>query len=85
MPLGGSNEPTDDDLRDILKEGQKVLLQDLVDRVKSGKATHQEKAVLRNLLRDNGMFLLGPGEGDENKKPPPPASDLPDLPDPEDE
>lgn len=49
------------DLQTILKEGQKALFARLVSRCRLGTASHQEQAILRNLLKDNGMTLgLGP-------------------------
>ena len=62
----------------ILQAGHEALLMDLVARVGAGVASHQEKAILRNLLRDNGMTLgvPPPGTGPQSG----PAPDLPDLP-----
>lgn len=49
-------------IEDILREGQKALFVRLVGRCRSGKANHQEMAILRNLLKDNGMTLGIPPE-----------------------
>lgn len=44
-------------VEEILKEGQKALFARLVGKVRSGLASHQEAAILRNILKDNGMTL----------------------------
>lgn len=49
-------------LEDILREGQKVLFAKLVTSCRSGKASHQEMAILRNILKDNGLTLGIPPE-----------------------
>lgn len=48
---------------EILQEGQMVLLMQLVGRCRTGRASHQEMAILRNLLKDNGLTLGIPPEG----------------------
>ena len=58
---------------DILRQGQKALFIQLVGRCRSGKANHQEMAILRNLLRDNGLTLGIPPEAKDTG----PAMDLP--------
>jgi len=51
-------------IEELLAEGQKTLLVDLLAKLQTGQASHQEMAILRNLLRDNGMMLgLGAGAG----------------------
>lgn len=47
---------------EILREGQKALFIQLVGIVRSGRATHQEMAILRNILKDNGLTLGIPPE-----------------------
>lgn len=49
-------------LEDILREGQKALFARLVTVCRAGKATHQEMAILRNVLKDNGLTLGIPPE-----------------------
>ena len=49
-------------VQDILREGQKALFVDLVVKARSGKASHQELAILRNVLKDNGLVLGIPPE-----------------------
>lgn len=44
-------------IEEILKEGQKALFARLVGKCRSGLATHQEMAILRNVLKDNGLTL----------------------------
>lgn len=68
----------------VIREGHLALLKDLVAAVNAGTATHQEKAILRNFLRDNGMTLGIPPAGTSaaDTKAPPPA-DLPSFGDPD--
>ena len=61
---------------DILREGQKALFVDLVVKARSGKASHQELAILRNVLKDNGLVLGIPPEEPREK---PAPVDLPDF------
>lgn len=49
-------------LEDILREGQKALFARLVTACRGGKASHQEMAILRNVLKDNGLTLGIPPE-----------------------
>lgn len=49
-------------VEDILREGQKALFARLVGAVRSGTATHQQQAILRNILKDNGLTLGIPPE-----------------------
>ena len=49
--LGGMN------IEGVLQAGHQAMLRLLVAKVALGDATHQEMAVLRNMLRDNGMVL----------------------------
>lgn len=49
-------------VEDILREGQKALFARLVSVCRSGSASHQELAILRNILKDNGMTLGIPPE-----------------------
>ncbi len=92
MDEGGGDTPSDalieaqafDELmgksvEDILKEGQKALFARLVGRVRSGLANHQEKAILRNILKDNGLTLGIPPETPRAIEQAP----LPDFEDPE--
>lgn len=41
----------------VLQKGHEALLRNLVARTAAGVASHQEMAILRNILRDNGMVL----------------------------
>jgi hypothetical protein len=67
-------------LEDILREGQKALFARLVGRCRIGIASHQELAILRNILKDNGLTLGIPPE--LPAKAPEPV-DLPDYDTPE--
>lgn len=49
---------------DILRIGQKATYATLVAKAITGEATHQELAILRNLLKDNGLTLGIPPESD---------------------
>lgn len=60
------------DVAEILRAGHKALLVQLVGRVRSGKATHQEAAILRNMLKDNGLVLGIPPESPEAAEDPAP-------------
>lgn len=67
---------------ELLVEGQQALLVELLAKLKTGVATHQELAILRNLLRDNGMVVGVAGGGErarEGALPP----DLPEYGNPE--
>lgn len=89
---GGEEAPIDftdlegKSVAEVLVEGRKALFIELVGRVRSHKATHQEMAILRNLLRDNGMSLglvLEAGAEDGVSKAPEQPLPLPDFGDPE--
>lgn len=67
-------------VEDILREGQKALFARLVSVCRNGEASHQEMAILRNILKDNGLTLGIPPEKPEAKKDP---VDLPDFEDPD--
>lgn len=68
----------------VIQEGHLALLKDLVAAVNSGTATHQEKAILRNFLRDNGMTLAVPPSGMSlAENPTPGGPKLPEFGDPE--
>lgn len=62
-------------LEQVIQAGHEAVLRRLVAKVKAGTASHQEMAILRNLLRDNGMVLATP-PGTDLPKPEAPA-DLP--------
>lgn len=71
-------------LEDILREGQKLLFAQLVTKCRSGKANHQELAILRNVLKDNGLTLgIPPEDGDAAVRRSPEPVDLPDFDKPE--
>lgn len=64
-------------LEDILREGQKALFARLVTRCRAGVASHQEMAILRNVLKDNGLTLGIPPE--DHAAPRPAPVDLPEY------
>lgn len=41
----------------VIRAGHEALLRLLVAKAKAGTIKHQEMAILRNMLRDNGMML----------------------------
>lgn len=47
---------------DILRAGQRALFLQLVTKARALTANHQELAILRNILKDNGMTLGIPPE-----------------------
>lgn len=63
-------------LEQILREGQKALFARLVSACRSGSASHQEMAILRNILRDNGLTL---GIAPEKQEAETPMIDLPEF------
>lgn len=67
-------------VEDILREGQKALFADLVGKVRAGEANHQEKAILRNILKDNGLTLGIPPEAPAQSKSP---EDFPEFEEPD--
>ena len=67
---------------ELLAESQQALLVELLAKLKTGVATHQELAILRNLLRDNGMVVGAAGGGERARDGAPPP-DLPKYEDPE--
>lgn len=96
MPLGGSNDtpPEEEEkaakaeleglsLKEVLEQGQVELLRGLVAKVKAGTASHQEAAILRNLLRDNGMVMGAVPPGAEPLRTPVDPADLPRFGDPD--
>lgn len=77
----------DKSIEDILREGQKALFARLVSACRAGTANHQELAILRNILKDNGLTLgippeQKPGAGGE-KLPLPDDIEVPDYGPPE--
>jgi len=68
----------------VIEQGHLALLKDLVASVNAGTASHQEKAILRNFLRDNGMTLGAPPPGTSAQDTQaPPTSSLPTFGEPE--
>lgn len=66
-------------VEEILRDGQKALFADLVGKVRLGLASHQELAILRNVLKDNGLVLGIPPEAvsEDEASLKRPAMDLP--------
>lgn len=73
MGDNSGEEPDDglDDLEimDLLREGRKDLIKDLIRLVRSGQATPAEKAVLAKMLKDNGIILGDPDDGASDSNP----------------
>ena len=57
------------DVMDLLREGRKFLILDLIRNVRAGMATPAEKAVLAKMLKDNGVILGDPEEGAKPSNP----------------
>jgi hypothetical protein len=68
-------------VQEILEEGKKALFIDLVVRVRANCASHQEKAILRNILKDAGMLVIGisPELASEAERTPAQSLDLPEF------
>jgi hypothetical protein len=43
---------------DALVEMRKALIDDLLERLRSGTATHQEMAIMARMLKENGLVLM---------------------------
>jgi hypothetical protein len=56
------------DVQEILRTGQKALFANLVGKVRLGMANHQELAILRNILKDNGLVLGIPPEDSDGER-----------------
>ncbi|RWI46829.1 MAG: hypothetical protein EOQ93_29315 [Mesorhizobium sp.] len=67
-------------VEDILREGQKALFARLVSACRAGTASHQELAILRNILKDNGLTLGIPPEETGPKGQPLPLPEETDIP-----
>ena len=92
MPQPEVEEPTEDKTQEfldvlnkmgvegVLQKGHESLLRLLVAKTAAGTASHQELAILRNILRDNGMVLGKVLEGRDVKPLPlPDTGDIPEL------
>lgn len=81
MTTPPNNDPAPVNLTvlDLLKELQEALPRELLERLKSGTATHQELAIIRQVLRDNGLTLVAPPADEDTPDTP---ADLPDFPKP---
>jgi hypothetical protein len=51
------------EIGDVIRAGHEALLRQLVAKSMAGTMSHQEAAILRNMLRDNGMILGVPHGG----------------------
>ncbi len=68
----------------VLLAGHEAMLRQLVARAIAGTIGHQELAVLRNVLRDNGMVINKVIDGKVNTPLPlPDGDDIPELPPPD--
>ena len=65
----------------VIRLGHEAMLRLLVAKVAAGTATHQELAILRNMLRDNGMVwsLPPPPIDGQTARELPTVADLPQL------
>lgn len=68
----------------ILKDAHELLLSTLLQKLKEKEISHQEMAILRNLLRDNGMVIsVSPPPNPPSTHGEPGQRPLPSLDDPE--
>lgn len=70
-------------LDELLKKAHKVIVVTLLAKVELGRANHQELAVLRNLLRDNGLMMAPPTPEQERRDAARTPAAIPQLPPPE--
>lgn len=81
-PQAKTNKP---DLREMLEDAQREMVEFLLDRMKSKQMTHQELAILQKELNRNGVFIAqddeDPNEAARRKA----AADLPDFDDGDDD
>lgn len=70
-------------LNDLLTLAQKKLVVDLLAKLEAGQASHQELAILRNLLRDNGLVMAPRTPEQEEADRMREAADLPEYDEPE--
>lgn len=68
-------------LEQVVRAGHEMVLRLLVAKVNAGTIKHQELAILRNMLRDNGMVWSLPPPPIDGEAAPvlPSAEDLPQL------
>lgn len=67
------------DLEEILKLGQKRIIATLVALAEQGQMSHQEIAVFRNFLRDNGVVMTPKTDEQEAADKARPPADLPEF------
>ena len=69
------------DIERVLQMGHEATIRLLTAKAIAGTASHQELAILRNVLRDNGLTLMGKlVEGSAAHTPLPlPGHDIPEL------
>lgn len=70
-------------IKELLEEGHKALLLNLVVKVRAGTASKEDKAQLRQMLKDNGMVYPGMTTPDPHAGPQKPPVELPELGDPD--
>lgn len=73
--LRNTNQP---DLRELLEDGQRLLVTNLLDKLKTGEITHQELAILQKELNRNGVFLKQDDDDDARRVAEKHAANLPD-------
>lgn len=71
------------DLEEVLKLGQKRIVAHLVALAEDGQISHQEIAVFRNFLRDNGVVMTPKTDEQEAADKARPAADIPEFGDPD--
>lgn len=63
------------DLRELLADAQRIMVETLLDKLKSGEITHQELAILQKELRANGLRVAADADDNTPTRP----VDLPDF------
>jgi hypothetical protein len=67
-------------IHDLMVRMRRGLVEDLLDRLESKTATHQELAIIQRMLNDAGYVVdRSPTEEAEAQNQPTPKSDLPDF------
>lgn len=65
MPPGGSNQAP---LKELLQDAQRLLVENLLDKLKEGIISHQEMSILQKMLRDHGLTIDPEGDAEEQRR-----------------
>lgn len=64
-------------LKDMLHDAQRKMVETLKERLDDGSITHQEMSILQKMLKDNGIVLLDDDEDELSRVQEKTAADLP--------